>query len=57
MKIESTYIVRYVGKLQVLYVTDAGEYFVSSNGGFGQRDTYLEQITEKEAADLLNTTP
>ncbi len=52
-EIQRSYIVEVNGKFQVLYSTKL-EYFITTNGAFGQRDTYIEKITDEEAWALMD---
>ena len=52
-EIQQSFIVRdKIGNVQILYVTDHG-YYITSNGGFGQRDMYIEKISKEEADKYL----
>jgi hypothetical protein len=52
MEIRRIYIVEVNGKLQILYST-AIKYFVTSNGAFNQRETFIEEISSEQAWELL----
>ena len=54
-EIRRSYIVQVRGKIKVLYCTTL-EYFITTNGAFGQRDTYIEKIDKEDAWILLDTT-
>lgn len=54
MKVIDQYIVKHEGTLQILFMCENQQCFVTSNGGFGQRDMYLEQIDLEEAAKLVD---
>lgn len=52
-EIQQSFIVRdETGNFQVLYVTDHG-YYMTSNGGFGQKDMYIQKIDKNEADKYL----
>ena len=55
MEIRRQFIVEVNGKFQILFSTDT-KYFITTNGGFGQRDLYIEEISDKEAWELLEPT-
>lgn len=55
-QIRNQWIVFVAGKFQILYAT-ATEYFVTTNGGFGQRDTYIQKISDEEAWKLRGSKP
>ena len=52
MKIINQYIVSKSSKWVVLYETKYA-YFITTNGAFGQRETYVEQIDGQEARRLI----
>lgn len=52
-EISKTYIFVSQGAFQVLYETYSGEYYCTSNGGFGQRDTYIEVVPTIVAKNLI----
>lgn len=52
--VTASYIVNRNGKLQTLFLFGGNLWVVSSNGAFGQRDTYLEVITPNEAKTLID---
>lgn len=55
-EIQQSFIVRdQTGNCQILYVTDHG-YYMTSNGGFGQRDMYIQKIDKEEANKYLKET-
>ncbi len=51
-KVEKQFIVTRHGKWHVLYVT-ADKCFITTNGAFDQRETYIEEISKEEAESLL----
>lgn len=54
LEIEKSYIV-YVGtRPKILYHCNYYGWFLTTNGGFGQLDYYLDEITEERAIELLN---
>ena len=55
MGVTQSRIVWYEGKIQILYVTSYG-YFISSNGAFSQRDTYIKPINGEEVKVVLEQT-
>ena len=54
MQILEQHIVVVKGSFQILSICKNGKYFITSNGGFGQREMYIEQIPESEALNLLS---
>lgn len=54
MRLLDSYIVRVDGKFQQLFLCIDGKYFITSNGAFGQRDTYIIPIIEDEALKLIS---
>lgn len=55
-QIVASYVVKdQFGKFQILYQTFEKKFYLSSNGGFGQRDMYITEASEEEAADALGT--
>lgn len=61
MEVTETFVVSVNSSWQIIYkcafanVNDKemAIYFITSNGGFGQRGMYIEQITKKQALDLI----
>ncbi len=56
MEIKTQFIVNVKGSWQILFITENGDFYITSNGGFGQRDLYIESISADEAKQLLNQT-
>lgn len=54
MQIIAQYIVSYEGNWQLLSKSKDGNYYITSNGGFGQRDMCIESITAGEAEKLID---
>jgi len=58
MKVSETFIVSVYSTWQTLYRCSINEsesvWFITSNGAFGQRDTYVEQITDIQANRLIS---
>jgi hypothetical protein len=53
MKVDETHIIHRNGILHLLYKLENGAYAATSNGAFGQRDTYIEIIDTDEAEMLI----
>lgn len=53
MKVLDSWIVYPQGKPQLLVYCGDGNYMITSNGGFGQRDMYWEPIHEEEALSYI----
>lgn len=51
-EVQQTFVVHIKSHFQILFVTDHG-YFITSNGGFGQRDLYIEAISQEEGQKIL----
>lgn len=58
MKIDYQYIVKdRQNRIQILMHTESGQYYITSNGVFGQRDKYIEPITTDKAISILGYDP
>lgn len=53
MEVINQFIVKVKGHWQLLSCTAGDRYFITSNGGFGQRDLYFEEISAEEATGLI----
>lgn len=56
MQIKDQWIVNVNGAWHILYFCAPDKYFITSNGGFGQRDLYIEEITKEEAWKIQSQT-
>ncbi len=60
MKVKNQFIVTINGHWHIVYechTINAGEqsiWFTTTNGAFGQRETYIEKITSEEAHELID---
>lgn len=55
MKVVRTYIVFKECKHQVLYFCSENAWYITSNGAFGQRDTYITPVSPNEAKRLIES--
>lgn len=54
MKVINQYVVYVQNKWQLLFYCGEGNYYITTNGAFGQRDWYLEIIPPSEAEKLID---
>jgi hypothetical protein len=53
VEIIQQYIVYHAGRLQVLYRCEHDQWFITSNGAFGTRETFIERLDHHEAIKIL----
>lgn len=57
MKVINTYIIEPEnGVPKILFECAGNAWFISTNGGFGQRETYWERIRPHQAKKLIKPT-
>lgn len=54
MEVLKTFIVHKSNKLETLFYCGDGNYFITTNGAFGQRETYLEIMPPMQAEKLIH---
>ena len=54
--VKNTYVFLERSTYHILYECENGSWFRTSNGAFGQRETYVENISEDVAKKILKTT-
>lgn len=54
MKVIKQYIVKTTFGFQIVFYCEGERFFQTTNGGFGQRDMSIKEITGEEAQQLID---